>query len=1045
MKNILSILFVFVYAASYSQSPAAINPFAYADIRQFGAVGDSVTDCTAPIQNAINSLMPTSGVTVGGGVVMIPAGRWKITGKITIPDRTPIKFIGAGAFNNNTFAGLASDARYGPSTIFYTSTSDTAFMVRANGTSFHDLTIYCPNASSTTTNVGIYVDSGNNFAMNRVNLMNFNVNFWYRHGVFFHVDDCTFRNGHTYGAVLQSYDGVDAGDSRIHHSLFATDNAASANDTLLKIINGGGLMVDHCKFAGGAIPIYAPYQGSSDIHFDNNSIELFSGGTAIWVVVQSTKQYYNSHIVGNQIVGSGQAPIIILDASAAGAGTALYNTLIDDNIFVGNLTDTAIYFKGGNVIVPNVVGAGNIFHHILVPVVSPLSTGAYLTSLSLGKAQNNNWPSIDISTDGSDFSSGLIMERHNTSALAPSALFQRSAGTATTPSVVSNQDPLGITFYAGYDGSFYRQAGSAGMYVDSAVSSASVPTGWFLHTGKATDQSPVGSAHIVLNVDHNGRMGLGFNQPKDTALFTIGGAFSTMNNGAKGNIFSIRPMTITNWSGAATTTMYAGTSIGIPTFAGNATDTYTNAATVYVDGAPAAGSNVTITNPWSLYVNSGSSFFGGSVQIKDGTQSSGYIFTSDANGVGSWQPNSGGGGGMTNPLTTTGDIIYSSSGTTPARLGIGSTNQVLTVISGIPSWQTPSNGSPGGSTTNVQINDGGSFYGDAGMTYDKTNKIFAITHTLGTGVVGDGLELTNGGAAVNSGQQYSPFLTLTGAGFATTPAASQVVNFRMGVIPVQGAANPTGNLTVQSQVNGAGFNSIWSLNTAGFMVVGSGAQINSGLLNVGGITNINGNLFINSSSSSTGAKFQNASGNEYLDVLASGEGFNIRTNALGLSAMHLDGGNGGAATFGSLSNQGFAQVEAVKTTGAQFSAVYNGSNHTEFTTNSSGNLAIVPSGGTTTITGNLTLGTAGNALNITEGTNGRVGQTVLVSGTKAITITGLTTSSRAFVTLVSPSGGSLTIQYQAVCTSNTLTLQANVAAGTINTADGSTLNYFVIN
>jgi hypothetical protein len=48
--------------------------------------------------------------------------------------------------------------------------------------------------------------------------------------------------------------------------------------------------------------------------------------------------------------------------------------------------------------------------------------------------------------------------------------------------------------------------------------------------------------------------------------------------------------------------------------------------------------------------------------------------------------------GMTNPMTTTGDTIYSSSGSTPARLGIGSTGQVLTVSGGIPSWATPSAG-----------------------------------------------------------------------------------------------------------------------------------------------------------------------------------------------------------------------------------------------------------------------------------------------------------------------------------------------------------------
>jgi hypothetical protein len=43
-------------------------------------------------------------------------------------------------------------------------------------------------------------------------------------------------------------------------------------------------------------------------------------------------------------------------------------------------------------------------------------------------------------------------------------------------------------------------------------------------------------------------------------------------------------------------------------------------------------------------------------------------------------------GGMSNPMTTTGDTIYSSSGSTPARLGIGSTGEVLTVAAGIPSW-----------------------------------------------------------------------------------------------------------------------------------------------------------------------------------------------------------------------------------------------------------------------------------------------------------------------------------------------------------------------
>jgi hypothetical protein len=51
--------------------------------------------------------------------------------------------------------------------------------------------------------------------------------------------------------------------------------------------------------------------------------------------------------------------------------------------------------------------------------------------------------------------------------------------------------------------------------------------------------------------------------------------------------------------------------------------------------------------------------------------------------------------GMTNPMTTTGDMIYSSSGSTPARLGIGTAGQVLKVNSGAtaPEWAAASSGS----------------------------------------------------------------------------------------------------------------------------------------------------------------------------------------------------------------------------------------------------------------------------------------------------------------------------------------------------------------
>lgn len=51
---------------------------------------------------------------------------------------------------------------------------------------------------------------------------------------------------------------------------------------------------------------------------------------------------------------------------------------------------------------------------------------------------------------------------------------------------------------------------------------------------------------------------------------------------------------------------------------------------------------------------------------------------------------------LSNPLTTTGDVIYASNTATPAiaaRLGVGSTNNVLVVAGGLPTWNTIANAS----------------------------------------------------------------------------------------------------------------------------------------------------------------------------------------------------------------------------------------------------------------------------------------------------------------------------------------------------------------
>lgn len=72
-------------------------------------------------------------------------------------------------------------------------------------------------------------------------------------------------------------------------------------------------------------------------------------------------------------------------------------------------------------------------------------------------------------------------------------------------------------------------------------------------------------------------------------------------------------------------------------------------------------------------------------------------------------------------------------------------------------------------------------------------------------------------------------------------------------------------------------------------------------------------------------------------------------------------------------------------------------------------------------------------------------QTTLVAGTKAITMTGVTTSSQAYVTRAVPNTATLTVVYDAVCTSGTVTVTAKIGATTINTADISVVNVVVFN
>lgn len=76
-----------------------------------------------------------------------------------------------------------------------------------------------------------------------------------------------------------------------------------------------------------------------------------------------------------------------------------------------------------------------------------------------------------------------------------------------------------------------------------------------------------------------------------------------------------------------------------------------------------------------------------SLAVRDFNSGTGATASTFWRGDGTWASIPG---GFVNPMTTSGDLIYNSSGSTASRLPVGLVNQVLTVLGGLPQWVTTS-------------------------------------------------------------------------------------------------------------------------------------------------------------------------------------------------------------------------------------------------------------------------------------------------------------------------------------------------------------------
>lgn len=203
------------------------------------------------------------------------------------------------------------------------------------------------------------------------------------------------------------------------------------------------------------------------------------------------------------------------------------------------------------------------------------------------------------------------------------------------------------------------------------------------------------------------------------------------------------------------------------------------------------------------------------------------------------------------PLTTKGDIYVF--GTTNARLPVGTDGWALVADSsqalGVK-WAAAA-GSPGGSDTQIQFNDGGAFGGDSDLAWNKTTNtltvgsqatagiITAPTTTPGTGVAAPSLSIFGGTA--NTGIGGALVLTGGDGGNAAGSGAGGAVTVTGGAARLAGTAG--GGVTITGGL-GTGIGNGGTVTLQGGSCSTSsnfnGVVINGSAANFGGNVTING-------------------------------------------------------------------------------------------------------------------------------------------------------------------------------------------------------------
>lgn len=223
----------------------------------------------------------------------------------------------------------------------------------------------------------------------------------------------------------------------------------------------------------------------------------------------------------------------------------------------------------------------------------------------------------------------------------------------------------------------------------------------------------------------------------------------------------------------------------------------------------------------------------------------------------------GGGGGFTNPMTTTNDMIFQTGGTYARLAAPGHDGMVLKSISGSLGW---------GDTT-------------AAGTSLTTAAISATAVTNGVDITTGILTLhsfdaTHGGVVTTGSQTFPGQKTFSDGSIFGFASGTQAYIRGSGGVFIQD--NGTSDINIGSSAT--------TSTTRIFMRTTT--QYNTSDINGLGQMDITGNFLFNSTSGSTGGRLLVSGGNVFEDAMSSTGGFNWRTNAGGTTLATLVGATG---------------------------------------------------------------------------------------------------------------------------------------------------------